>query len=522
MTDSNSLSRSKSAPTLPEEEAMAPLSPDLAAADADGLSSAPADGSISPTSTPGRLSRNPSFSNSSSYQEDWDTFPPLDKLSFSELFDTFSLSQKLEKWNQALNIQRDRVRRQREKLKSVSGLAKDRVVDEWRKRVPTADEQLDKYKVRMRDSVDRLTKQWNKVATVTLREKISFIAGVMNIFISGYLMGAAPERFYWWYTAQLVYFMPIRLYSYHKRGYHYFLADLCYFVNFLSMLSIWVFPKSKRLLIGKIFTSCFWFSFANALASVFIHIMPPAAFHCIVHLTPPEMLKERFPAVWDVKFSQPGAPEHFSLLAMMLWASIPYAIWQLSYHRWITVRRADKIAAGRPTSFTWLRRSYAKTWIGKFVLSLPNILQEPAFMMIQYVYALLTMIPCPLWFWYRWASSIFMLVVFVWSIHNGATYYIDVFGKRFQKELEQLKKDVAKWQASPDYATSPLLAPGLATDPGSRLLNDLATTPGEELDKSSLERLPTLDALSDTTGAQPRAPDAASACETGQPLNLIL
>lgn len=130
-------------------------------------------------------------------------------------------------------------------------------------------------------------------------------------------------------------------------------------------------------------------------------------------------------------------------------------------------------------------------------------------MMIQYVYALLTMIPCPLWFWYRWASSVFMLGVFIWSIHNGATYYIDVFGKRFQKELEQLKKDVAKWQASPDYAPSPSLTPGLATDPGSRLLNDLATTPGEELDKSSLERIPTLDALSETTGAQ-RAPDAVS------------
>lgn len=246
-----SLARSKSAPILPEDAmaASVPVSPELAAADIDGTSALGED-SGSPTSTPGRLSRNPSFSNSSSYQEDWETFLPLDKLSFFELFDTFSLSQKLEKWNQALNMQRDRVRRQREKLRSVSGLAKDRVVDEWRKRIPTADEQLDKYRNRMRHSVDRLTKQWSKIATVTLREKISFIAGVMNIFISGYLMGAYPEKFYWWYTAQLFYYMPIRMYTYHRRGYHYFLADLCYFVNFLSMLSIWVFPQSKRLLIG--------------------------------------------------------------------------------------------------------------------------------------------------------------------------------------------------------------------------------------------------------------------------------
>jgi hypothetical protein len=230
-------------------------------------------------------------------------------------------------------------------------------------------------------------------------------------------------------------------------------------------------------------------------------------------MTSPEFLKERFPAIYNVKFSDPGAPEHFTLLAMMLWASIPYAVWQLSYHRLITVRRAEKIAAGRPTSFTWLRRSYAKTWLGQCVLALPGILQEPAFMLIQYSYALLTMIPCPLWFWYRWASSAFMIIVFIWSIHNGAAYYIDVFGKRFQKELEQLKKDVAKWQASPDYTTSPLLTPGLpalATEQGTRLLNDAATTSAEDADKSSLDRIPTLDALSETTGAQTRAPDTAS------------
>jgi hypothetical protein len=194
---------------------------------------------------------------------------------------------------------------------------------------------------------------------------------------------------------------------------------------------------------------------------------------------------------------------------MMLWASIPYAIWQLSYHIFITVRRAEKIAAGRPTSFTWLRRSYAKTWIGRFVLSLPEALQEVTFMMIQYLYALLTMIPCPIWFWYRWFSAAFMTVMFIWSIYNGAQYYIDVFGKRFQKELEQLKRDVARWQSSPDGFTSPVLAPNI-TEAGSRMLNDMATTTGEESDKASLDRIPPLDALSESTGAQARAPDAAS------------
>lgn len=46
------------------------------------------------------------------------------------------------------------------------------------------------------------------------------------------------------------YFMPVRWYKYHKIGFHYFLADLCYFVNLLMIMVIWFFPQSKRLFIA--------------------------------------------------------------------------------------------------------------------------------------------------------------------------------------------------------------------------------------------------------------------------------
>ena len=205
---------------------------------------------LSSSSPPGNLSRNASFSGSSSYQEDWDVFPPLDKLTVFDLLDNLALPQRLEKWQNTLAAQKERVKRQQQKLKSTGLTAKDRVVEEWRRRVPTPDEQLDKYKKRMRDSVDRLGARWSDTKAVTLREKVAFIAGVLNIFISGYLIGAHPELFYYWFTIQLAYFMPIRYYTYQKRGYHYFLADLCYFVNALLLLSIWVFPQSKRLFIS--------------------------------------------------------------------------------------------------------------------------------------------------------------------------------------------------------------------------------------------------------------------------------
>ncbi|RMZ85997.1 hypothetical protein DV737_g89, partial [Chaetothyriales sp. CBS 132003] len=412
---------------------------------------------------------------------DWDT--PLDRLALFDFFDNIALNARLEKWQLALAEQRQRFKKRRID-------AKDRAIQEWRKRVPSSDEQLRKYRSRMKRSVDQLARRWNDTAAISAKQKLSFISAVLNVFISGYLIGGLPEYFFIWFTVQLVYFMPIRLVTYHKRGMHYFLADLCYFVNALTLLSIWAFPQSKRLFMGSYCLSygnnavaiVMWrnslvFHSLDKVTSLFVHVMPPVTWHCIVHLTPRHMLRTRFPAVYQIKFSGDGEPGNYTLLSMLGFASAFYFVWQVSYHFLISVRKREKIKAGRPTSFTWLRRSYSKTWIGKVVLSLPDALQEPAFMLIQYAYAVLTILPCPLWFRSRRASSAFLVVVFTWSIWNGANYYMDVFGNRFQKELEQMKKEVAKWQHTPASG-------GAADDGGGGGTHLILTPPAIPIDAS--------------------------------------
>lgn len=219
------------------------LSPELSRTSTHASSSSSANGGSPPTGptegsspmpSPSLLSRNASTSDFS--QDEWET--PPETLTLFDLLDNLALPTRLEKWQLKLSAQTERVRRQRERLKSTTTTAKDRVVEEWRRRLPPPDEQLDKYRKRMRDSVDRLGSRWNDAKNVTAREKLSFFAGVLNIFISGYLIGAYPELFYYWFTVQLCYFMPIRYYTYRKRGYHYFLADMCYFVNLLLLLTI--------------------------------------------------------------------------------------------------------------------------------------------------------------------------------------------------------------------------------------------------------------------------------------------
>ena len=248
MADGKGIVKTKSEPALANDT----LSPEVTRIQTHESSASSADSSTnalgitsSPLPSPNLLSRTASMSDMA---EEWEI--PPESVTVFDLLDNLALPTKLENWQTKLAKQTERVRRQQAKLKSSTTIAKDRVVEEWRRRVPPPDEQLDKYRKRMRDSVDRLASRWNDAKAVTAREKISFIAGVLNIFISGYLIGALPEMFYYWFTAQLCYFMPIRYYTYHKRGYHYFLADMCYFVNLLLLLTVWVAPQSKRLFIS--------------------------------------------------------------------------------------------------------------------------------------------------------------------------------------------------------------------------------------------------------------------------------
>jgi hypothetical protein len=69
------------------------------------------------------------------------------------------------------------------------------------------------------------------------------------------------------------------------------------------------------------------------------------------------------------------------------------------------------------------------------------------------------MSPCPIWYHSKVWSTIFVSLVFGWSVWNGATYYIDIFGKRFQKELEDLRAEVEKWQNSPLGSVSGINTP---------------------------------------------------------------
>lgn len=313
------------------------------------------------------------------------------------------------------------------------------------------DKEFEKLKGRVTDKVDKLQKKWVDGSMIRTRDKVAFVLGVGNVFFSALLIGMSPQHLHVWYSVQILYFMPLRYIIYHRKGMHYFIADLCYWVNMMLLVYLWILPSSKFLFVSTYFLSFGSLSWAiiawknslvfhsmDKVTSLFIHIFPPTVLHTIIHIVPIDYTYKRFPVLEKLT--------HIDIFPAFIATSIAYFVWQVLYYIFIQVRRREKISAGRPTSFTWLLKSYSNTWIGKLVLKLPEPTRPFAFMAIQYIYTLITMAPCPWWYSHKKLSTIFLSFLFAWSVWNGASYYVDVFGRRFQKELEDLRREVSTYE----------------------------------------------------------------------------
>ncbi|KAG9004067.1 hypothetical protein FRB90_011077 [Tulasnella sp. 427] len=290
----------------------------------------------------------------------------------------------------------------------------------------------------------------------------------MSILYTSLLVGLAPEWLHVLYTVQTLYFLPTRYYTYKKKAWHYFLFDLCYYVNVLALLFIWVFPGSPVLwhscyllthgsLASAVITwrNSLVFHDIDKVTSLYIHIYPPLVFTMICHFYP--NAATRFPAVTTVM-----APWKSLFLSAVI-----YSIWQGLYWKLVLVDRKAKVESGqRTTSFSFLLND-KRGVIGRMLQSVSPQYRLPGFMFGQLVYTVITELPAAFLLYNSpIASVIFLLVIFGVSVWNGAGFYIEVFGRKFERELEALRKELAETRSSAaSHASSPVATPGhLPTD----------------------------------------------------------
>lgn len=309
-------------------------------------------------------------------------------------------------------------------------------------------QELAKYQESLHARLTKFDRRVHDSLQSSSTEKLFYAAAVALVAAAGFIIGKYPKYFPVFHTVLFCSLMPIRFYTYFKLSFQYYLADLCYYVNLLVVLFIWVFPQSESLFIScfslTLGTLCFAvITWRNSLVlhsiekttSSFIHIMPPITMFVLVHELPESYIAERYPGIANI--------EKWDFVNGLVWTSIYYTIWQVCYHYFITVRKRSQIAKGKVTSFTYLKHKNSDSVLGRFVNSLPYTwMQIAAFTLIQFGYQMLSMLPCPIWFRYKHACGAFVAFIFVWSAYNGATYYIEVFGKRFEKEVNRLKTEI--------------------------------------------------------------------------------
>lgn len=211
----------------------------------------------------------------------------------------------------------------------------------------------------------------------------------------------------------------------------------------------------------------------DKVTSLFIHIYAPFAFTVIRHFYPGA--EQRFPGMAEVTHLEP--------MKSLLLSSGIYVIWQFLYWKFLWIGRQAKIQSGqRTTSFSFLLNNKG-SFIGKVLSMFPEGYRVEGFMFGQLLYAILTELPA-IFLLYNSAqwSAAFLLLIFSVSVWNGGGFYIEVFGRKFEKEVEALRKELAEATARSGPST-----PGLS-EPSSPQITakDLAgNASGAESDASS-------------------------------------
>ncbi|KAG1773853.1 hypothetical protein EDD22DRAFT_3509 [Suillus occidentalis] len=346
-----------------------------------------------------------------------------------------------------LDLLQRQIQKHSDKLKSKAEEALKKRVQSGDLLAENFDREVKNFKLKVSGRMQALVESWHSAKVVRTRDKVSFFFSVMSLLVSALLFGLAPQWIHIAYTVQGLYLLPLRAYHYKKRSWHYFLFDLCYYATILNFIYIWFFPSNTAL-----FMACYslshgslasavitWrnslvFHDTDKVTSLFVHIYAPFTFTVIRHFYP--NAEDRFPALKALPYLDP-------VRALLVSGAI-YITWQVMYWKFVLVDRRSKIASGqRTTSFSFLLND-KRGAIGRALSTVPPQYREVSFMAGQLVYSLLTELPAvfllydsPVW------SGAFLMFIFSVSVWNGGGFYIEVFGRKFERELEALRKELA-------------------------------------------------------------------------------
>lgn len=331
---------------------------------------------------------------------------------------------------------------------------RDHVRDKVGTKVRKVQARIEKAQDKAQQKIDKVRERMEEPLVVRFRDKISFVMGVLGCLTIEFIALCQPELF----PFALIGFggplLVLRYYIYFSLGWQFFLIDFCYMVNALCLLQILVFPSSYTLFLLNFLHASgplalaipTWrcslvFHSLDKFTSVVIHYLP-ALFVFIFRWYPPSYLGARGDTV---------LPETLDFTSSWLLGLAGYIGWQLSQSFVFEVACAGYIKRNPQLNFSlkWLTTPpysgiTATTFSAcqRLGIMAPGELFDGSgaktkltFVTVQLLYtaAALTLPPL-LWSSFR-CHLAFLVVLLVITTWNGASFYIEVFSKSYQKQF---------------------------------------------------------------------------------------
>ncbi|CAD7947961.1 unnamed protein product [Amoebophrya sp. A25] len=311
-------------------------------------------------------------------------------------------------------------------------------------------------------------------------DKVSFTCGILNVILLCYFI-FGPRKFLlvpYLYTLQWCVLMPCRIVKYRREKNEYFLWDFCYSGNLLLLLYLWAFPDSPTLFCAAFGVACGPLLMASTLfrnslvfhswehcTSVFIHVMP---FLCCY------LLRHESESISSTSLFR-GRPLHFAhfqpeaaqasffnlcLLPLLFYICQQVVSYIAVYYIWPIPDDPSYL-----NLYRWVSRAQ---WAKNILNKMPGDARYHEFwyIFLNVVFAFVTMVPTILWYQSKLAMVVLGIVTITVNIWNGASFYVEVFSRKYQLHLKQqeelrtlrAEKQVRETQMSGAVSTSSSLS----------------------------------------------------------------
>ena len=151
----------------------------------------------------------------------------------------------------------------------------------------------------LRNQLSAINRYTETLPGMKLLDKMSFNFGVVCFACFAYIMGRWPNDHFYSFYAFIVPMMKfLRWYDWKKQGWHYYLADFCYYAGTCAWLFVVLYPKNKELyhvsfhfsngilaVSTIVFDNALIFHKLQFLVSLALHTIPMLTFYNIRFVT---------------------------------------------------------------------------------------------------------------------------------------------------------------------------------------------------------------------------------------------